>query len=88
VEECILITAITKDAVDKITRKMNRKGNVNWNVAIIDTMLKKPIMIMKLENIMLNMAKIVITTNIFIIFKRVEACIFGNCMLIIYDLPI
>lgn len=74
-EECRFTTAITRDAADKITRKTNKKGSTIWNVERVDTMLKKPTMMRKLENSMLNMLKIVITTKIFIIFKRVVACI-------------
>jgi hypothetical protein len=71
-------TAIIMDAADKITRKMNRNGSAIWNVERVDTMSNKPTRMMKLENIMLNMLKIVITTKIFIILKRVVACIIDS----------
>ena len=63
---------------------MNKKGNTAWNVERVDTTSKKPTMIRKLENIMLIMLKKVIITKIFIIFKRVVACILGTNLYNIY----
>jgi hypothetical protein len=39
-DECMLITAITKDVEDSITRKTNKKGSTTWNVDKVETMLK------------------------------------------------
>jgi hypothetical protein len=77
-EECMFNTPITRDEEDRITRKMNKKGNTAWSVARVITMSKKPMIKRKLENIILSMLKKVIITKIFIIFKRVLACILDN----------
>ena len=77
-EECRFTTAITMDAVDKITRKTNKKGKIIKYVERVDTMLTKPTIMRKLENNMLRILKKVIITKIFMIFNSVVAFILSN----------